>query len=78
MAEPSTTLELAEHMLRVLHGMAPAEGHEHARAMIASATTFLRERFGDVHAITTADTIIAAVAQTGVLDRCQPSPAGLH
>ena len=46
--------------------------------MIAAAGTFLRERFGDVHTIATADPIIAAVAQTGVLDRCQAPVAGLH
>ena len=78
MAEHPTTLDRAQGMLDYLRTLPPAVAHEEARAAIAAATTYLRERFGDVHGIATADAIVASVAEASATVQVEAPVAVLH
>lgn len=53
-----TTLDHADAMLAYLRSVAPGYGHELVRAMLASSTFYLRETFGQPHALqVTADLV---------------------
>ena len=45
---------------------------------MAAAIAFLHERFGEGHVLEKLAGFAQTVKYRGILERCQPSPAGLH
>ena len=54
-----TTLEHADAMLGYLRSVPAGYGHELARAMLASSTYYLRETFGQAHALAVTADLVA-------------------
>ncbi len=57
-----TTLEHADAMLAYLRSVPAGYGHELARAMLASSTFYLREVFGQQHALAVTADLVAPLA----------------
>ena len=57
-----TTLEHADAMLAYLRSVPAGYGHELARAMLASSTFYLREIFGQEHALAVTASLVAPLA----------------
>ena len=74
----NTTADFAEHLLGILRDGEPVGSGERAEAMIAAAIAFLYERFGEDHTLDKLASFAQTVKYRGILERCQPSPAGLH
>ena len=58
----ATTLEHADAMLAYLRSVPAGYGHELARAMLASSTYYLRETFGQAHALAVTADLVAPLA----------------
>ena len=58
----ATTLEHADAMLGYLRSVPAGYGHELARAMLASSTFYLRETFGQAHALAVTADLVAPLA----------------
>lgn len=58
----TTTLEHADAMLAYLRSVPAGYGHELARAMLASSTFYLREVFGQEHALAVTASLVAPLA----------------
>lgn len=71
----ATTLEHADAMLAYLRSVPAGYGHELARAMLASSTFYLRETFGQAHALAVTADLVAPLAAPveGVLPSEMPS-----
>ena len=61
----ATTLEHADAMLAYLRSVPAGYGHELARAMLASSTFYLREVFGQEHALAVTASLVAPLAVPG-------------
>lgn len=78
MDDQSALIARAEGMLAYLRTLDPIVAHEEAVAAIAASITYLRERFGDLHAVQTVDGITTNITEASMLIRAEASPAGLH
>jgi gamma-glutamyl:cysteine ligase YbdK (ATP-grasp superfamily) len=77
-AGAQTSEDMAETLLAVLRQGAPVAGQLNARSMLAAATTFLREAFGDDHARRTLSAMVESIKAEERLHLCEPSPAGAY
>ncbi len=75
MAEPMTSEQLGETLLSILRTGAPEAGLHNAKAMLAAAATFLREKFGDPHARQMLSSVIDTIKGTETLHALEPSSA---
>ena len=60
--QPATTVQHADAMLAYLRSVPAGYGHELARAMLASSTYYLRETFGQQHALAVTADLVAPLA----------------
>ena len=75
MADPMTTEQMGNVMLSILRTGAPEAGLHNAKAMLAAATTFLREEFGDPQARQVLSGVIKTIKGTEMLHALEPSSA---
>ena len=72
------TFDRAQGLPDHLRTLPPGEAHELARAAIAALTAYLREGFGEVHAVVTIDAIVGSVVEASAITRAEASVAVLH